>query len=852
MSSVQRLAALLALLVLVFGSPRARAEDDDATPLAYRVFTLGSLTAGRTDFIPGQPPWVTPDMVSDEENPLFGAEGEEPILPMGTVDEVIELVKNAVNPWFWEEREGADIRSLGEDRLVVKATPAMLDQVGLYLGRMETMHGLTVTLDVHAVRLTPEERRALGPPGAALDDARVAALLQGEDAGPSVGFTALAGARAAAYAGTRRAWISDADVEVAEGSQSPDPIVSVANLGLIADMRAMPAPDGRSLLVGLRVALSAIGELRDAPTGASGSIETPAYDLLVLRSALHVPSGAWVLADGVAGEGGDTVGAWTLLVRATPHRHEIGPGGLDLPGFAPRTIGPMQLRYFPVPILSSAIENRTGRPEIPIPSSYTPPEPPELPEPWPIVPPESIVGLLADLGGYGTWEDPATLEIRNRVLLARNTPQVLATVDRFLGALREGLVVSTDTTLEIVEMPVPRRAAPRHRRRPRRARRGVARRGDPVRPGRAAGDRDRLLDGRRPERRDERPPGELHPGLRGRDRAGGGDLQSRRLALPGRDLRGRDADLHGRPLGRPTDAAHPARAPGRGRCVRGAPAPCRRSNCPRSRPSTSAWRRWSPWAGRPSWRRGARGAPPPPARHAEPEAVAQVRVARRTRTYKGGFDPEGAPMTDVHAHVKRRGRDFTLPGAEPHYPPDLQVEPVHLDIALHVEVRARRADGHGHAHPARPHGRHAPSDPRRGRARRRRRRRPGRAPGDLRLRREASCRIDWADAFEAGEERRLAVRYAVEDPATGLFFSGPTDAYPEAPALRRDGPRDRACPPLAPDDRPAQRASDARLPPAGRRGVHHPRERQPRRRGVARRRHEDGPLVARAALPLAT
>jgi hypothetical protein len=228
----------------------------------------------------------------------------------------------------------------------------------------------------------------------------------------------------------------------------------VANLGLIADMRAMPAPDGRSLLVGLRVALSAIGELRDSPTGASGSVETPAYDLLVLRSALHVPSGAWVLADGVAGEGGDTVGAWTLLVRATPRRHEIRAGGFDLPGFAPRTIGPMQLRYFPVPILSSAIENRTGRPEIPIPSNYTPPEPPELPEPWPIVPPEAIVDLVSDLGGYGTWEDPATLEIRNRVLLARNTPQVLATVDRFLGALREGLVVSTDTTLEVVEMPV--------------------------------------------------------------------------------------------------------------------------------------------------------------------------------------------------------------------------------------------------------------------------------------------------------------------------------------------------------------------------------------------------------------
>ena len=137
-------------------------------------------------------------------------------------------------------------------------------------------------------------------------------------------------------------------------------------------------------------------------------------------------------------------------------------------------------------------------------------------------------------------------------------------------------------------------------------------------------------------------------------------------------------------------------------------------------------------------------------------------------------------MTDVHAHVKRRGRDFTLPGAEPHYPPDLQVEPVHLDIALHVEVRARRAAGTvTHTLRARTAGTHRltldavaledvqVADP------------DGRAVtfgyDGRRL------RIDWADAFEAGEERHLAVTYAVQDPATGLFFSGPTEAYPEAP-----------------------------------------------------------------------
>jgi len=452
MSRLPRYALLLVLVVLAAGIGPARAEDEPGTALAFRVFPLGSLTPGNTDFIPSQPPWVTPDMVSDEENPLFGAEGEEPILPMGTVDEIIELVKNAVSPWFWEETEGADIRSMGESTLIARASPAVLDQISRYIARMETMHGTTVTLDVRAVRLTPEERRALGPAGGALDDTRVAALLQGEDAGPAVSFTTFAGARASAYAGTRRAWISDADVEVAEGSQSPDPIISVANLGLIADMRAMPAPDGRSVLVGMRVSLSTIGELRDAPAGACGIVETPAYDLMVLRSALHLPVGAWVLADGVAGDGGNS--SWTLLVRATPRRNAVGAGGFDLPGFAARTIGPMQNRYFPLPVLSSAIENRIGRPMVPVPSNYTPPEPPELPEPYPIMPAEAVVDLLREVGGEANWEDPASIEVRNRVLIARNAAPILGGIDRFLGSLRKGLIHSTDTTLEVVEMPV--------------------------------------------------------------------------------------------------------------------------------------------------------------------------------------------------------------------------------------------------------------------------------------------------------------------------------------------------------------------------------------------------------------
>ena len=44
------------------------------------------------------------------------------------------------------------------------------------------------------------------------------------------------------------------------------------------------------------------------------------------------------------------------------------------------------------------------------------------------------------------------------------------------------------------------------------------------------------------------------------------------------------------------------------------------------------------------------------------------------------------------SHVMTSG-DFTIPGAESHYPPDLAIEPTHLDITLAFDVDGRRAEG---------------------------------------------------------------------------------------------------------------------------------------------------------------
>ena len=136
----------------------------------------------------------------------------------------------------------------------------------------------------------------------------------------------------------------------------------------------------------------------------------------------------------------------------------------------------------------------------------------------------------------------------------------------------------------------------------------------------------------------------------------------------------------------------------------------------------------------------------------------------------------------MHHHACRHGADFTLPGATAHYPPDLGLEPVHLDIDLRVDVAERRCAGtvthtltsrrddardlllHAvdfedvHVEGLDGHEVHARYDGR-----------------ELRLR--------FAAPVPKGEQRRVAIRYRVEDPVTGLFFYGPRADAPDAPLV---------------------------------------------------------------------
>jgi aminopeptidase N len=126
-----------------------------------------------------------------------------------------------------------------------------------------------------------------------------------------------------------------------------------------------------------------------------------------------------------------------------------------------------------------------------------------------------------------------------------------------------------------------------------------------------------------------------------------------------------------------------------------------------------------------------------------------------------------------------RGAGFAPPGAEDHYSPDLRLEPLHLTIAVSIDVPARTLDVTlGMRVKARAGGVRALAldgvDLKELRAERH----GGRLDYDGRV-----LRLTWDEPFGAGEERALELRYRVERPLSGVNFCSPSPEYPDAPTF---------------------------------------------------------------------
>ena len=140
-------------------------------------------------------------------------------------------------------------------------------------------------------------------------------------------------------------------------------------------------------------------------------------------------------------------------------------------------------------------------------------------------------------------------------------------------------------------------------------------------------------------------------------------------------------------------------------------------------------------------------------------------------------------MPLIHDHVcgcrRAHSEGFSSKDAPLHFPPDLSIEPTHLDIDLAVDVAGKRAAGTvtttAFARQAGPRTLTLDAvdfdiesvvDP------------DGHALTHTYD--GAKLSITWDEPFTYAERRRVAVTYAVHEPVSGLFFSAPDPAYPDA------------------------------------------------------------------------
>ncbi|MCC7136890.1 MAG: hypothetical protein IT460_00505 [Planctomycetes bacterium] len=130
--------------------------------LVLKNHSVTDLTQGLTDFRPPKLDLVLSDQVNDEENPLFGAEGEETIKPFGGASDLVELIKSAVGgPGTWEI-EGASIANQGEGSIIVKHTEEIQAQVAKFLDDLRAFAGVVVTVETRFLAVTDAFLRDIG------------------------------------------------------------------------------------------------------------------------------------------------------------------------------------------------------------------------------------------------------------------------------------------------------------------------------------------------------------------------------------------------------------------------------------------------------------------------------------------------------------------------------------------------------------------------------------------------------------------------------------------------------------------------------------------------------------------
>ncbi|MBL9087847.1 MAG: hypothetical protein JNM10_11985 [Planctomycetia bacterium] len=441
-------AGVAATLAVVLSARVPARADEPAPEVETRVLDVSDLVSPRPGFRRDRGPFPSrTDEINDERSPLFGRELDEGTRPFGTASDLVELVVAATGgPGRWEAAP-AELSARDGRSLVVRGGAPLLDEVGRCLDGLRARVFDTFAVDVAVLAGDP----------AGLDDAALVGRI-GRDLVPRAfaRTTVLAGAPGVAFDGRQAAYVQDYDVEVAEGAQIGDPIVGVVSTGLCAEARVVRSGAALRLDVDAWWAQPAGG--RTATPPEAQRIDLVAIDGVRAAASLDVEPGRWA----VLPSRGDAGSGVVFVVRVTPTSYD-GAGArrpVTIPALAAEPFGALRFEVYDVGDLAGAPPSRYGRETYTVPSSYTPPSPPALPERTPRFGLEGLPDLLrgATARGYFEAAEGASIQSFGTHLFVRADDARHAAIASTLASIRAATAATT--RVRAVTIAVPAGALP--------------------------------------------------------------------------------------------------------------------------------------------------------------------------------------------------------------------------------------------------------------------------------------------------------------------------------------------------------------------------------------------------------
>lgn len=250
------------------------------------------------------------DLIPSRYQPAAAREFE-PSAPF-SVDFLIELMRQVIEPESWEEIEGAEVQPRN-GRLFVNQIPRVQRKIAALLDSLRVAADRQLRVRFVAVPVNAADLALLDARPRELSSAEAEQLLAREPLGVAE-TVCRSGQRLSERIGRRISYLQDYDVEIAQEATIGDPIRMEAFSGMAVELQPLLDDGGGGVRLDFQVTRTELAEPIRRVDTEHGPLELPVLAMTRVQGAAWVPLGKTSIV------GGSTSGANPCLFLVTVHR----------------------------------------------------------------------------------------------------------------------------------------------------------------------------------------------------------------------------------------------------------------------------------------------------------------------------------------------------------------------------------------------------------------------------------------------------------------------------------------------------------------------------------------------------